>query len=483
MSWMVFPGNPALSALLLAPIVIAMLYFARDHMHGLLSSLTRLPSGSLRMGAKWLSSAADTMRERNKIVLISQARNAVEIEIERELERVSVTVQRDLAGYPVLQRRLLDELTRVEDDYKKCGVVPPPPADWMAATETIAEVTKSGGPLAQKILEDISTAVGPIYEKVVSEFRSQYEDRHKILSGCVSYWRSLGETLPKLENKVSNIQDSALRLDGLMEKYEQIRKSTEKIEHSLTASASSQFVIASLVVLIALGGALVNFFLIQRPMAAMVGSGEYIIGNLEASHVGALVIILIESAMGLFLLETLRITHLFPGINTMPDKMRQKLAWVFFTILLILAGIEVGLAVMRDQIILADLAFKRDLGSAHGKVVATAAAELGWMQKVPVAGQMILGFILPFALAFVGLPFEYFIHSGRTVLGALLVFLLRALSFVMRITSNLLRQTGKVLSMVFDVLIFLPLGVERLIKARGAGASGTPAARTPVRAP
>jgi len=483
MSWMVFPGNPALSALVLAPIVIAMLYFARDHMHGLLSSLTRLPSGSLRMGAKWLSSAADTMRERNKIVLISQARNAVEIEIERELERVSVTVQRDLAGYPVLQRRLLDELTRVEDDYKKCGVVPPPPADWMAATETIAEVTKSGGPLAQKILEDISTAVGPIYEKVVSEFRSQYEDRHKILSGCVSYWRSLGETLPKLENKVSNIQDSALRLDGLMEKYEQIRKSTEKIEHSLTASASSQFVIASLVVLIALGGALVNFFLIQRPMAAMVGSGEYIIGNLEASHVGALVIILIESAMGLFLLETLRITHLFPGINTMPDKMRQKLAWVFFTILLILAGIEVGLAVMRDQIILADLAFKRDLGSAHGKVVATAAAELGWMQKVPVAGQMILGFILPFALAFVGLPFEYFIHSGRTVLGALLVFLLRALSFVMRITSNLLRQTGKVLSMVFDVLIFLPLGVERLIKARGAGASGTPAARTPVRAP
>jgi len=483
MSWMVFPGNPALSALVLAPIVIAMLYFARDHMHGLLSSLTRLPSGSLRMGAKWLSSAADTMRERNKIVLISQARNAVEIEIERELERVSVTVQRDLAGYPVLQRRLLDELTRVEDDYKKCGVVPPPPADWMAATETIAEVTKSGGPLAQKILEDISTAVGPIYEKVVSEFRSQYEDRHKILSGCVSYWRSLGETLPKLENKVSNIQDSALRLDGLMEKYEQIRKSTEKIEHSLTASASSQFVIASLVVLIALGGALVNFFLIQRPMAAMVGSGEYIIGNLEASHVGALVIILIESAMGLFLLETLRITHLFPGINTMPDKMRQKLAWVFFTILLILAGIEVGLAVMRDQIILADLAFKRDLGSAQGKVVAAAAAELGWMQKVPVAGQMILGFVLPFALAFVGLPFEYFIHSGRTVLGALLVFLLRALSFVMRITSNLLRQTGKVLSMVFDVLIFLPLGVERLIKARGAGASGTPAARTPVRAP
>ena len=483
MSWMVFPGNPALSALVLAPIAMVLLYFARAHVHGLLATVTRLPSGSLRMGAKWLSSAADSLRERNKIVLISQARQGVEKELEREFERVSVTVQRDLAGYPVMQRRLMDELTRVEDDYKKCAEVPPPPADWVAATETIADVTQTSSPLAQKILEDISKAVGPIYEKIVSEFRRQYEDRHKILSGCVTHWRSLGENLPKLESKISNIQDSALRLDGLMEKYQQIRKSTEKIEHSLTASASSQFVIASLVVLIAMGGAFVNFFLIQRPMAAMVGSGEYVFGNLEASHIGALVIILIESAMGLFLLETLRITHLFPGINTMPDKMRRKLTWVFFTILLILAGIEVGLAVMRDQIILADLAFKRDLGSAHGKVVATAAAELGWMQKVPVAGQMILGFILPFALAFVGLPFEYFIHSGRTVLGALLVFLLRALSFVLRITSNLLRQTGKVLAMVFDVLIFLPLGVERLIKARGAGASATPAARSPARAP
>ena len=92
MSWMVFPGNPALSALVLAPIVIAMLYFARDHVHGLLASLTRLPAGSLRMGAKWLSSAADSLRERNKIVLISQAREAVEKELEREFERVSVAV-------------------------------------------------------------------------------------------------------------------------------------------------------------------------------------------------------------------------------------------------------------------------------------------------------------------------------------------------------------------------------------------------------
>jgi hypothetical protein len=152
-----------------------------------------------------------------------------------------------------------------------------------------------------------------------------------------------------------------------------------------------------------MGGAFVNFWLIQRPMSAMVGAGEHIVGNLEASHIAALVIILVEAAMGLFLMETLRITHLFPGINTMQDKLRRALMWVFLSILLILAGVEVGLAVMRDQIISADLAFKRDLAGT-GVAAAQAAMDLGWVQKVPVAGQMILGFILPFALAFVGLP-------------------------------------------------------------------------------
>ncbi|MEQ1806380.1 MAG: hypothetical protein ABL900_13475, partial [Burkholderiaceae bacterium] len=274
----------------------------------------------------------------------------------------------------------------------------------------------------------------------------------------------------------------AQRIDGLMGKYQEIAKSSEKMEHALTASASSQFFISGLVLVIALGGAFVNFWLIQRPMSAMVGAGEYLTGNLEVSHIAALVIILIESAMGLFLLETLRITHLFPAINTMQDKMRRSLMWVFFTILLILAGVEVGLAVMRDQIILADLAFKRDLGGSAGGVVAQAAADLGWMQKVPVAGQMILGFILPFALAFVGLPLENFVHSARTVIGALLVFVLHALSIALRIASNIFRQLGKALALLFDAVIFLPLSVERLIKSRGTVPTTTPAPRAHGRA-
>ena len=66
-------------------------------------------------------------------------------------------------------------------------------------------------------------------------------------------------------------------------------------------------------VVIAAGGAVINFNLIALPMSEMVGGGSYI-GDWKTSDVAALVIILVEVAMGLYLMESLRITRLFPVI-------------------------------------------------------------------------------------------------------------------------------------------------------------------------
>ena len=465
MSWMLFPGNAALSALAIALIAIVFLYAARTPLHGLTMALSRAASGSLRLGAKWLSRAADELRARNKLVLLTHASKEVTQQIEREFERITAMVQRDLGGYPALQRRLLDEITRVEEDYKRCGEVPPPPPEWVKAVETIAGIQHTGDGVVQKILGDIAKSITPIYDKVVGEYRRSYEARHKILKGFMPFWRSLEQTLTRVDRNMTGMQEGAARIDSLMDKYQEIQKRSERIEHALTASATTQFAIAAIVLVIAFGGAFVNFWLIQRPMSAMVGAAQQIVGDLEASHIAALVIILIESAMGLFLMETRHITHLFPGINAMSEKMRRRLMWVFFSILLVLAGVEVGLAVMRDQLVTLDMASKRELiGGA-----AQATVDLGWVQKIPVAGQMILGFILPFALAFVGIPLEYFIFSARTVIGALLVLVLRSLGIALRIAANVSRHLGKALTMLFDAVIFLPLSVERLVKSRGDG--------------
>jgi hypothetical protein len=468
MSWMIVPESPVLSFVVMAALGLLFLYAARRPIHDAIDALTRALARSLRLAAVALVRSAQDLRSRNQLVLLAHGREEVRQAIEREFQRVTVLVQRDLQGYPALQRKLLEDITRMEEDYRRCGDVPLPPPEWVKAVEVLAKIRESGDGLVQKLLEEIANSVDKIYASVIEEYRRSYQERHKILERFVPFGRSLNETLLKVDRNITGLQESATRIDAQMEKYEQIQAKAERVEHVLTSSAGVQFVISGLVLMIAFGGAFVNFWLIARPMSAMVGGGEYLAGGFEASHIAALVIILVEATMGLFLMETLRFTHLFPRIHNLHDRMRIRMMWVAFTILLILAGVEVALAVMRDQIIAADLALKRGLGGAE-----VVAVEMGWVSKIPVAGQMILGFILPFALAFVAIPLEYFIYSARTVLGALLVFAIRAVAFVLRLTSTVVRQVGRVVTMLYDAVIFLPLVIERAVLALRSGGRTT----------
>jgi hypothetical protein len=421
--------------------------------------------GPLRLGARWLFASARDMRERNKVVLIAHGREEVGQLIEREFERIGALVTRDLEGYPALQRKLLEEITKVEEDYKKCGEVPPTPPEWVDAVSAIAKVKSDSNEMVQRILEEIKRSVHTIHDKALAEYRRAYESRHKILNGFMPFWRSLDKTFGQVDKKLTGLQDTSSKIDAQMDKYEQINKKTDKAEHALTVSAFTQFAIATLVLLIAAGGALVNFKLIALPMSEMVGAGDYLTATLRMSDVAALVIIFVEATMGLFLMEALRITHLFPRIGNLPDAMRRRVLWISLTLLVILAGIEAALALMRDMIVVEKMATLQQLRGGQ-----QAAPADPMLASIPTYGQMLLGFILPFALAFVAIPLESFMHSARTVGGAAFVVLVRVLAFVLRVLGNLVRQLCKVLTTLYDVTIVLPLLIERMVKAaRGGG--------------
>jgi hypothetical protein len=179
------------------------------------------------------------------------------------------------------------------------------------------------------------------------------------------------------------------------------------------------------------------------------------------------VIILVEASMGLFLMESLRITHLFPPIANLNDRMRHRMIWISLTLLVTLAGIEAALALMRDMIVAEKMASLQQLRGAQQAVPTDLL-----LARIPTAGQMLLGFILPFALAFVAIPLESFIHSSRTVIGALLVMLIRALGFVLRVLSNLARQTSRALIHFYDLLIVLPILAEHLVRSTRGGGAG-----------
>jgi hypothetical protein len=76
---------------------------------------------------------------------------------------------------------------------------------------------------------------------------------------------------------------------------------------------------------------------------------------------------------------------------------------------------------------------------------------------------MVMGFILPFALTFVAIPLESFVHTGRIVLGQVTAGFLRVMAFMVQLVGFSAEHVGKAVKDVYDMVVFLPLKVEELI--------------------
>ncbi|MDE2616608.1 MAG: hypothetical protein KGL73_06240 [Burkholderiales bacterium] len=453
-AWLFWPDRVALSVLALFVLATLFLYAARAPAHNIILAVCHLAAHAMRFAAHWLQKTAESLRLRNRAVLLGHGQAEVMAQIEREFERVSDMVRKELGEYPALQRKMMDELTRIEEDYLKCGEVPPPSPEWVEALSSVANL-KSNGDIAKKILEDLHKSVQKVHDRTIGEYRRSYEGRHKILKGLMPVWRSVDKTVKNLDVNMISLESNAKSIDAHMTRYEEMRAKTDKSEHALAVSAFVQLGISSLIMLIAAGGAFINFKLIALPMSEMVGAGDYITNSLRASDVAALVIVLMEASMGVFLLEALRITHLFPTIASMNDQLRRRVMWAAFILLLILACIESSLALMRDMLIADKAAMLHDLATSPPP------ATDSWLTHIPMVGQMVMGFVLPFVLAFVAIPLEVMIVSLRTVVGVLLVMSMRLTGFVMRFMAMILYRLGRILINVYDVAIVLPLLLER----------------------
>jgi len=265
-----------------------------------------------------------------------------------------------------------------------------------------------------------------------------------------------------VDKNVNSLLDRSKVIDRHMDNYENILKKTDRAERELSSSSMTQFFIAAFVLMIAVGGAIINFNLIARPMSEMVGGTARLMG-FQTSNIAALVIILVEVAMGLFLMESMRITRLFPVIGALNDKLRVKMIWISLTILTILASVEAGLAFMRE-IMMQDAAATR-AALRGGEITEISQGSFLW---ITTAAQMGMGFILPFALTFVAIPLESFVHSFRTVIGVVTVGAMRAIAWFLRLIGDISKFTSNTFVHTYDLIIFLPLWIEKVVQGKHA---------------
>ena len=440
--------------LLAAVVTAAALYFTREPGHRALRHLGGALNYVCRLGAASMIRADKHLQLRNREVLLAAGREESERHIEREFERLEATVRRDLAECPGLHRKMHEQVTQIEEDLQASVEVPPSPPGWTKAVEAVAKIPDQGDGMVSKILENIHQSLVKAQDQALDEYRAATQERHAHLKATMPHWRKLIDLVGMADKRANRVLEHAKVIDRHMDEYEKILKRDDRAVRKLSSSSLVDFLIAIFVLTIAIGGAVINFHLIARPMAEMVG-GNTLVGSFKTADIAALVIILLEITMGLFLMDCLRITRLFPVVGALSDKLRKIMMLAAFSFLFGLASIEAGLAYMREILVQDELATSALL---RGDAAGTVAVSFQW---ITTAAQMGLGFILPFALTFVAIPLETFFKSLRTVAGLMTGALLKGLAVALRLTGGFCKYVSELLIDLYDLFIFFPLWVER----------------------
>jgi len=433
------------------------MYLARKPFHRSMASMGRIIYNGMRLAASSVKLAEQRLRTRNQEVLLSAGLEMAERKVEREFDRISSAVLRDMEGYPQIQRTLNEDLNKLEEDYNNCSEIPQTLPDWVKVIDAISNIKPSGDRMVVNMLEEIHHTLNEQHKSAVERHRRDVAERHNILTRMLPLWRGIQKTILNVEKSISELIQRSKKIDRYMADYEKIRSQTDMAERQLSSSSLTQFFISGVVLAVAVVGAIINFNLVALPMSEMVGGNSFI-GSFRTSDVAGMFIVCLEMVLGFFVMDALRITRLFSIIGSMEDNKRRAIFWILFIFLFVLACVESSLAFMRDRIAADMEALRQSLaGIENGDVAAS---------RIPMIGQMIMGFILPFILTFVAIPFESFVSSSRTVIGLVLAWALRALAFLFRLIGNIGFYVSRLIINIYDILVSPILWVENAVKRK-----------------
>jgi hypothetical protein len=471
-----WPDQPALSILVLWLISTIVLWAARTPVLQLLGELGTNVEDGLRGLAQRCGAAADTLRQRTRSVLLASGALELQHKLDHEFQRIDAGFSERLGQYSELHRKLDDTLQRMDADYQQCGESPPEVPGWTSAVQSIASVPNPGDANVHKVLDDVRASLQKSEKKALQAYKDDTSKRHKMLGKMRPVWKEIRGLMTRMKDLVGRAQETTAKVNSYVDEYNRIRKDEQEAARALAYSAAKLFTISLLVMGVALGGAYINFQLIALPMSELVPAGAHM-GGVPVSTVSALVIVLMEIAVGIFMMDMLGITDLFPKLSAVPTAKRRLILGISMTALFFLAAVESSLAVLREMIVEADAALKMSLAGASDAAVVEASTS-----NIPVVGQAVLGFVLPWILAMVAIPLEMLLDSSRHVLADLLALLLDGIGAVARLVAHLFRLVLRTLPKLYDVYVAIPLKIERSLRAGEPEKEGTPSRKRGRRA-
>lgn len=456
----IWPDMPVLSIAVLVTASMIFLYLARTPMHQALESINDGIAGGLTKISEWIKELVAKMREKNRQVLLESSIAETEDKILHEFKRMEAGHVKHLADYPALHLKLDEGIATIDADYKECGQVIPEAPGWNDAAASIAQIkgNASSDRMVEKMLKELHKSALEGEKSALAEMRKTASQRHKILSGMSSTWNKVLKVMKVVESKVSLVLETTHKIEKFMKEYDAIRQGGEQSVDMLSSRATKLFIFSMLVILVAGFGAFINFQLIALPMSELVPAGTRVLG-MQVSDVAALVIVTLEVVLGIFLMEALGITNIFPQIASMTMNKRRLLLIASLLGLFFLSSVEAALAVLREHIAETNAATTQALA---GKAITAGDSD----NTITVVGQATLGFVLPWILAMVAVPLEMLIESGQHVLTKLLILFIILLGYIIGTLGHILRTVMKTLIHIYDAYIIIPMQIGNLIKSK-----------------
>ncbi len=300
--------------------------------------------------------------------------------------------------------------------------------------------------------------------------------------------REVAERLQKIEH---DFNKNASDVNKAFAEFEEIVRSEDRRKIASRASIVVPWAIAVLITTIALAGVFLNFFLIERPMAEIVGEGARI-GGIGLPTFAAIIVIFLEFVTGVILMDSAGFTRLIPAFHSMAAAPRRIMLAIALLFLSLFSVMEMTLSIVREQIIERQNTTTEMAARLIGpppttpspnatEAAATAPAERPRANvfglELSTFAQLILAGIIPWLLAAAALPLETIIRNSVFIVSILASFALILLSFASRTISAVFKNVGVFVLAIYDFIIFIPLWIERWAKASRQGGARDAAAR------
>lgn len=444
-------NSAPLSLLAWITLVLSALYLARSRAHALIQVSSRTLVRQLRHLARRLIAAGAFIRRRNRDYLRALARNQADRSLDHEFRQVALGVERDLATFPILYRRLSEQIARVEQDYRESVETPPRPPEWLEAMSALTRGPGRNDPAVQRILEDLNNTLDRAAHQALLEYRTAHRQRHRLLARMQTYWRMMERRLGSMEATIAELNRRSKRIDRAMLRFQNRRP--EPTVKKIGRAASVRFLIATAILTAAIPVAVVAFQLIARPIAEITAGTDAMAG-VPFYAVTAVALLATEIVAGALVLESMAITQLLPAVAALEPHIRNRLRVSAAGIFLLTIMGAAALAWTRDYLINQDIAVIELLQAGQASFPGP---EFHW---IPAAVHSALALGLGFLLGCLAIPLESALQSGQFVLGSLLALSLTAAGELCHLGALLGAGIGRFLIRAYDLIIFMPLRLE-----------------------